>query len=230
MPLHVLASVVAFAAAHATPASTPKHTEPLPIPAGGSASRDSVPRARAVRAEHSPRIDGKDDDTVWRLAPVYGDFLEFEPHEGTPARFRTEFKVAYDDRNLYVFVRAYDPHPDSIMHALSRHDIRGPSDQLKIIIDAYHDRRSGFEFAVNPDDGTTTHASRRTRRPPGRALDLRSASCARTRCCAGNTARGRRCSSCGSTGGRTSPGRRTTGRGARSTTTCSGCIRTTPSW
>ena len=29
--------------------------------------------------------------------------------------------------------------------------MRGPSDQLKILVDAYHDRRTGYEFAVNPD-------------------------------------------------------------------------------
>jgi hypothetical protein len=36
------------------------------------------------------------------------------------------------------------------MTALTRRDVRGPSDQLKVMIDSYHDRRSGFEFAVNP--------------------------------------------------------------------------------
>jgi hypothetical protein len=36
------------------------------------------------------------------------------------------------------------------MTALTRRDVRGPSDQLKVMVDAYHDRRSGFEFAVNP--------------------------------------------------------------------------------
>ena len=46
---------------------------------------------------------------------------------------------------------AYDPHPDSIMHALTRRDVRGPSDQIKIVIDSYNDNRSGYEFAVNPD-------------------------------------------------------------------------------
>lgn len=107
--------------------------------------------AVAVRAEQPPRIDGKDDDAVWRAAPAFSDFHEFLPREDGPPRFRTEFKVAYDDRNFYVFIRAFDPQPDSLMHALSRHDVRGPSDQLKILIDPYHDRRSGYEFAVNPD-------------------------------------------------------------------------------
>jgi hypothetical protein len=111
---------------------------------------DIVPRARAFRADQAPVIDGREDDAVWRNVPATSDFQEFQPTEGKAPRFRTEFKAAYDDRNLYVFVRAYDPHPDSIMKALTRRDIRGPSDQLKIMIDSYHDRRSGFEFAVNP--------------------------------------------------------------------------------
>jgi hypothetical protein len=34
-------------------------------------------------------------------------------------------KVAYDERNLYVFIRAYDPHPDSILAILARRDVRG---------------------------------------------------------------------------------------------------------
>lgn len=114
------------------------------------ANHDVVAPASAVRAEHAPAIDGRDDDPVWRLAPSTSEFLEFQPTEGKAPRFRTEFKVSYDDRNLYVFVRAFDPHPDSIMTALTRRDVRGPSDQLKVMIDSYHDRRSGFEFAVNP--------------------------------------------------------------------------------
>jgi hypothetical protein len=110
----------------------------------------TLAKATAVRADVAPVIDGKDDDAVWKKAPAYSDFLEFQPTEGKAPRFKTEFKAAYDDRNLYVFVRAYDPHPDSIMAALTRRDIRGSADQLKIMVDSYHDRRSGFEFAVSP--------------------------------------------------------------------------------
>ncbi|HEX2717220.1 MAG TPA: DUF5916 domain-containing protein [Gemmatimonadaceae bacterium] len=118
-----------------------------PSPAGATAP---VAPATAVRASDPPAIDGRDDDAVWRTAPASTQFLEFQPTEGKEPRYRTEFRVAYDDRNLYVFVRAFDPHPDSIMTALTRRDERGPSDQVKIMIDAYNDRRSGFEFAVNP--------------------------------------------------------------------------------
>ena len=37
------------------------------------------------------------------------------------------------------------------MRALSRRDVRGPSDQIKLLIDSYDDKRSGYELAVNPD-------------------------------------------------------------------------------
>jgi hypothetical protein len=115
-----------------------------------SAATEVKPRAKAVRASQSPVIDGKEDDAVWKEAPAYSDFVEFQPTEGKAPRFKTEFKAAYDDRNIYFFVRAYDPHPDSIMSALTRRDVRGSADQLKVMIDSYNDRRSGFEFAVSP--------------------------------------------------------------------------------
>ncbi len=115
------------------------------------APRNASTTAVATRAVTPPVIDGLQNDDVWQRAPRQSEFLEFQPKPGTPPRYRTEFQAAYDDRNLYVFVRAYDPHPDSIMHALTRRDVRGPSDQIKIIVDSYNDNRSGFEFAVNPD-------------------------------------------------------------------------------
>ncbi|HEX4573804.1 MAG TPA: DUF5916 domain-containing protein, partial [Gemmatimonadales bacterium] len=121
-----------------------------PPAAWGPAPPATATTASAVRAVRPPVIDGRDDDAVWRTAPAITQFQEFQPHEGGPPRFRTEVKVAYDDHNLYVFIRAFDPHPDSILKLLARRDVRAPTDQLKIIIDSYHDRRSGYEFAVNP--------------------------------------------------------------------------------
>jgi hypothetical protein len=107
--------------------------------------------AVAARARQAPSIDGRADDRIWEVAPKFSDFRQFEPRVDADPSFKTEFQVAYDDRNLYAFVRMFDPHPDSIMHALSRRDVRGPSDQIKLLIDSYDDKRTGFEFAVNPD-------------------------------------------------------------------------------
>ncbi len=138
MSTYVIA-MLALAAATAAAQQPPRPAAP------------SATAARAVRAERPPRIDGRDDDPVWRIAPKYSGFRQFQPRVDVNPSFATEFQVAYDDKNLYVFVRMFDPHPDSIMHALSRRDVRGPSDQIKLLIDSYGDKRSGFEFAVNPD-------------------------------------------------------------------------------
>src|SRR5439155_1173236 len=94
--------------------------------------------------------DGRDDDEVWRQAPVITQFRQWQPVEDGEPRFRTVAKVAYDTRNFYVFVRAFDPRPDSILKPLSRRDVFSASDRIWVMIDSYHDRRTGYEFGVNP--------------------------------------------------------------------------------
>src|SRR5207245_817738 len=90
----------------------------------GGAPPATATTATAVRAIHPPAIDGRDDDAVWRAAPAITQFREFQPAQNGDPRFATEAKVAYDDRNLYVFIRAFDPHPDSILKQLARPDLR----------------------------------------------------------------------------------------------------------
>jgi hypothetical protein len=105
--------------------------------------------ATATRAAVAPAIDGKDDDAVWREAPPITAFTQWQPTEGKEPRFKTEAKVAYDAANLYVFVRAFDPHPDSIIKLLERRDSWTASDMIWLFVDSYHDRRTGYEFGVN---------------------------------------------------------------------------------
>ncbi|HEY7194550.1 MAG TPA: sugar-binding protein, partial [Gemmatimonadales bacterium] len=105
---------------------------------------------RAVRAPQQPTIDGRDDDVVWRDAVAIRELQEWRPSEGGTPKQPTEVKVAYDAANLYVLVRCFDAHPDSIITVLARRDYFTPSDMVWLFIDSYHDRRTGFEFGVNP--------------------------------------------------------------------------------
>ena len=104
----------------------------------------------AARATQAPVIDGRDDDAVWREATPITEFQEWRPSEGGAPKLPTQAKVAYDAGNLYVFVRCFDPHPDSIITVLARRDYFTPSDMVWLFLDSYHDRRTGFEFGVNP--------------------------------------------------------------------------------
>ena len=107
-------------------------------------------RVIATRAAQPPVIDGRDDDAVWREAHPIGAFQEWRPSEGGPPKLPTEAKIAYDAANMYVFVRAFDPHPDSIITVRARRDYFTPSDMIWLFLDSYHDRRTGYEFGVNP--------------------------------------------------------------------------------
>src|SRR3954471_6314232 len=105
--------------------------------------------ATALRADANIVIDGRDADAAWQSAPPITGFQEWRPTEGKPARFKTEAKISYDASNLYVFVRAFDPHPDSIKKLLERRDTFTPSDMIWVFVDSYHDKRTGYEFGVN---------------------------------------------------------------------------------
>jgi hypothetical protein len=104
----------------------------------------------AVHATRPPVIDGRDNDPVWKDAKPITDFVQWQPTEGKKPRFKTEAKVAYDASDLYVFVRAFDPHPDSIINVLERRDTYAASDKIWLFIDSYHDKRTGYEFGVTP--------------------------------------------------------------------------------
>ncbi|HEY0779388.1 MAG TPA: DUF5916 domain-containing protein [Gemmatirosa sp.] len=130
--------------------------QPAAVPPSGPHLAASPPAATAnatsvvaTRAEKAPVIDGRDDDAVWRQAPAITDFVQWRPTEDRAPRFRTEARVAYDAANLYVFVRAYDAHPDSIIRILERRDTFTPSDMVWVFVDSYHDHRTGYEFGVN---------------------------------------------------------------------------------
>ncbi|HEY2824168.1 MAG TPA: carbohydrate binding family 9 domain-containing protein, partial [Gemmatimonadales bacterium] len=135
----MLAAILTLSLAAQGPASRPRMVPP-PTPTG----------ATALRAQRAPVIDGRDDDEVWRDAPAITGFRQFKPKEDVDPSYRTEAKVAYDATNIYVFVRAFDTHPDSILKLLARRDQFFASDRIWVLIDSYHDRRSGFEFGVTP--------------------------------------------------------------------------------
>ena len=68
---------------------------------------------RAVRVEQAPVLDGRDDDAVWNSAPMIEDFIQMLPTEAGLPLFPTSVRVVYDERNLFIFVRAHDPHQEN---------------------------------------------------------------------------------------------------------------------
>ncbi len=96
------------------------------------------------------RIEGVPDSNAWTRAVPTTEFFQREPAEGGSPSERTDVRVLYDATALYVRVHAFDGQPDRIHSYLTRRDVDSPSDWIHVMIDSYHDRRTAYEFMVNP--------------------------------------------------------------------------------
>jgi hypothetical protein len=134
-PLVAIVATLAWSPARATGERTSAVPAPDPAP---------------VLADAPIVIDGRFDERTWEQAPVIREFVQREPAEGLAPSHTTEARVAFDATALYVAVRAFDTEPDRIVGILTRRDQQSPSDWVKVIVDSYFDRRSAYEFAVNP--------------------------------------------------------------------------------
>lgn len=103
---------------------------------------------RATRLEGpAPNIDGILDEDLWQQGPWEGGFTQHEPFNGRAESQPTEFKIVFDDNNLYVAIKAYDASPDSIVKRLTRRDDED-GDGVGVAFDSYFDQRTAFIFAV----------------------------------------------------------------------------------
>jgi hypothetical protein len=115
---------------------------------------ETAPRP-AVRAVHvagvgtAIQVDGRLDEAAWREAAPITRFVQAVPETGRAATERTEVRIVYDARNLYVGARMHQSVPlvvPSLEQDYETHD----SDVFGIALDTYLDRRNAFMFIVNP--------------------------------------------------------------------------------
>jgi hypothetical protein len=88
------------------------------------------------------------DDAAWARIAWEGGFIQSEPYEGREPSEKTAFKVLYDDKFVYVGVRAYDSQPDKIERRMARRD-QGGGDDVSVALDSLYDHLTAFVFTVN---------------------------------------------------------------------------------
>ena len=94
-----------------------------------------------------PTIDGVLNDECWKTGEWAGDYTQWIPKEGAKPTQPTQLKIMYDDKNLYVALRAFDNEPSKISRKAGRRD-ELTGDMMGVTFDSYHDHRTGFEFIV----------------------------------------------------------------------------------
>lgn len=104
---------------------------------------------RTKRAEVAPKIDGDLSDEVWQDADIATGFIEFEPGIGNtrPYEERTEVKITYDDKAIYVGAYLYDD-PSKIMSQLTARDNFGQADFFMVVFNPNNDSQNDALFTV----------------------------------------------------------------------------------
>lgn len=124
----------------------PEAAEQLP----DTSTRRTVTAVRLQPGE-SISLDGDTDEDVWQRAAPATDFLQQDPATGAPATERTEVRVLFDRRNLYIGVTCYDSEPDRVLgNQLQRDQSLEADDRFMWTIDTYLDGRTGYFFEINP--------------------------------------------------------------------------------
>lgn len=99
-------------------------------------------------SDGSITIDGFFKEKEWDSAEWQGNFIQREPYDSAAPSEKTEFKILYDDNNLYVAIKAWDSEPAKIERRLTRRD-QFEGDLVAVGFDSYADKLTAFAFVVN---------------------------------------------------------------------------------
>jgi uncharacterized protein DUF5916 len=122
----------------------------------GSATSSAARRVVSARRSDSALVrssivvDGHLNDATWQSVEPAADFVQQRPTPGAQPAQRTEARIWLDGAALYVGMRLLDSAADSIVAPIARRDADVYSDWAFVLIDSYNDRRTAFQFAVNP--------------------------------------------------------------------------------
>ncbi len=97
-----------------------------------------------------PKIDGVIDDACWKAIEPVSDFTQYDPINGAKASEETFVWAAFDQDYLYFAFLMKDSQPRKIWAELTPRNEYENNDSIKLILDAYNDKRTSIEFEVNP--------------------------------------------------------------------------------
>ena len=143
----------ALAQVGAQPAARPD--EPAAHALGRTGEDPLAMHAVRLRPDEHIAIDGTLSHPAWQRAPVYDNFVEFEPRRDAKPRYATKVQVLFDESAVYVGVTALDDHPEEINAPLVRHDnVIRTQDFVVVYLDAIGKRQSAQFFRVSASGST----------------------------------------------------------------------------
>lgn len=96
------------------------------------------------------KVDGSPDDDIWRSIQIATDFFMVLPMDTSKAKGRTDVRMCYDQKNIYLLVEAYHMIDKNYkVESLKRDFAFGKNDNFLLFMDPYDDRTNGFSFGAN---------------------------------------------------------------------------------
>ncbi len=92
-------------------------------------------------------IDGVLDEETWASAEVGSDFWQKIPYYGSGADPRTEIRLAYDDKNLYVAAKCFQTAPVTI--TTLKRDVYWDNDGIAIVLDPLNTKTNAVLFGTS---------------------------------------------------------------------------------
>ncbi|MDL2277283.1 carbohydrate binding family 9 domain-containing protein [Parabacteroides sp. OttesenSCG-928-G07] len=97
-----------------------------------------------------PTIDGQLDEDFWTRQGEWSEpFIQAKPYEAAVSEHKTQMKILYDDRYIYVGVICHDLDPKAINRFIGNRDDSQLGDLISIAFDPYHDYRVASQFTLN---------------------------------------------------------------------------------
>ena len=90
------------------------------------------------------------DEPVWREADVAKNFFMVTPMDTSLASDRSEIRMVYDDKNIYLSGVFYKVNNDAYRVESLRRDFRfGENDNFLLFLDPFNNQTTGFSFGLN---------------------------------------------------------------------------------
>ena len=95
-------------------------------------------------------IDGVGDDLAWKSTDVAKDFFMVLPMDKGKANEKSEIRMAYDDRNIYLLATFFNSQSgQNIVESLRRDFSFGKNDNFLLFLDPFNNQTTGFTFGSN---------------------------------------------------------------------------------
>ena len=96
-------------------------------------------------------LDGEMTENFWINAESVSNFFQYRPRDSVSAELDTEFRIAYDDKFIYILAKMEDISDKKfVLGDLKRDFFGGSVDYISFTFDTFLDETNGYNFGLSP--------------------------------------------------------------------------------